>query len=274
MADVIQTRQQLIGDFAANTTRAITSQLLRDFVLSAMMNTGVWAAGKAYDPNDVSRRPGLGMYLCVGPTADATPPEASAYWQPFWEGAAASNTSSGTTGTTSGGTTGNTSGGSAATTVIDFSDLTGGYHIAYPANYGSNQPNTPNVTVSYGPNNILDAGWSQGLYYGMFANPTALVTITFTPTAGHAVTLQSFAASLYTGDAAGSYTFATLKVVDANGNVLWNPDPSTYPELTYTDKTTFSPNVTGPAGVAITLQFQDTATDGEVGCCDFTFSQS
>ncbi len=162
-------------------------------------------------------------------------------------------------------------------TVLDFSDVTegqGDYHIAYPADYGSNRPNTPNVAVSYGPNNLLDGYWSVGIGFAMFANPTALVTITFTPAAGHAVTLQSFAASLYTGDADGSYTFATLKVVDANGNVLWNPDPSTYPELTFRDKTTFSPNVTGPAGVAITLQFQDTATDGEVGCSFFTFSQT
>ena len=254
------TRSQIIDQIATNGAGGISGQTLQNALGGMVLFYGPYAAGTYYFADEVTS--GGSLYRCQVDSTTTAPPGSD--W--LTVGAASSTPTPTPTQTP-------TPTSTPTATVLTFSDRGTGGHLAYPANYGSNAAATPDVTVSYSSNALIDNPWNSAMPYGMFANPTATVSITFTPAAGYAVTLQSFTAGLYQGDSAGQYTFALLNVTDANGNVLWDP-AEPYPTLTSAAATTISPNATGAAGVAITLNFKDTAADGEVGICAITFAQS
>lgn len=151
-------------------------------------------------------------------------------------------------------------------TVMDFSTVTS---ITSTSTYGSASTNTPVVSVSWGTNvTLFTSSWSTSMGKAVYASG-GVGEITFTPAAGHSVTISSFVAGDY-GSASYPYQFTTLRIIDSSGTVVWQPSP--LPTIG-SGATTISPSYTGNSGVALTLQFEDEVSGG-VAINAITFTQT
>jgi hypothetical protein len=161
-----------------------------------------------------------------------------------------------------------------AASIIDFDDLSLGNFGAISNNYGSNLSGTPDIAIQYrtlitsGPTLDYLSFWQDGysdLKKVAFSSSNgSLAEISFIPTAGYSVVLNSFDL--------GGYLFSdvpdqTVRIVDEFYNVLQNYSPFNIEGNS--GHSSFNPNITH-AGI-LRIQF---GPDYDTGIDNIRFDQS